>query len=550
MKKIYSIIASFLAIICVTSSCEGLLEEKLYNNYSSDSYFTNVDMTLMAVNSVYFTYTQRALCGQAYLAYDNDTDITFINGTAYNSGNEWRDISHYYITPTISWLEKTWMSLYEGINKANVILEKAVDVPTTNETEEKELKRMLAETKVLRAMFYFDLIRLYGDVPFRTTEAKLTDNFKVAATDRYEIYDYITNDMVSAIEDLPWYDEVGIDSRITKGAAMALLVRMYMFQGGYSLNSNGEMVRKDNYKEFYQKALDVSAQLIESGKHELNPSYEQIFKNHCNYILEPKESMFEADFYDIEGNVNGPGGYMGTWNAAVVAAGIMGKAGCYNRANAFVRTMNQHYLKYEDGDNRRDVNVVRYQIKNDGSVSTYKDNASQNWGLGKWRREYQTDDQWKDMNLTHINYVFIRYADVLLMRAEALNEINNGPTTEAVELVNKVRRRAFGKDISTVSDIDIPNTMSKNEFFTYLTEERARELCYESMIRRQDLIRWNLLSTKIAETSQFCKDNTSLVTLSFVASDNYTTGKHELYPKPARELRENPLLEQNPGYTK
>ena len=127
----------------------------------------------------------------------------------------------------------------------------------------------------------------------------------------------------------------------------------------------------------------------------------------------------------------------------------------------------------------------------------------QNWSPGKWRRNWQTAAI-KDNNNTDVNFPLLRYADVLLMSSEVENELNDGPNDLAIERVNQVRRRAFGKPYLTVNaDVDLKTSdfAGKDDFFNFIVAERGRELCFEGN-RRLDLIRWNLLKETIATTSQ------------------------------------------------
>lgn len=139
------------------------------------------------------------------------------------------------------------------------------------------------------------------------------------------------------------------------------------------------------------------------------------------------------------------------------------------------------------------------------------------------------------------------------MRAEAENEVN-GVTDTAVEYLNKIRRRAYGLDPNTPNTtVDRTRTFfmgSKDDFREEIIEERAKELCFEGL-RRMDLIRWNVLGEKIAQTAEQFKQASasgSMREYKFTAATNFVSGKHELYPIPARERRENNTLTQNPGY--
>ncbi|GHV00487.1 membrane protein [Bacteroidia bacterium] len=551
MKK-HIIALSLAAVAAAAVSCSDFLDEKLYNRYDKSNYFSSIANLDMAVQGVYGDLQRRFTYGQAFIAYDNDTDVSFIDGIAVNSGNGWRDIAHYYIKNDADYIEQTWQLLYSGIEKANVVLENYRRVPTASEDDRKKADRLAAEAKFLRGLYHFDLVRFYGDVPLKTTASDLGQNAKITRTPRADVYAQIVTDMTEAIADLPWWNETGVanDGRVHKGAAMGMLARVQLYRGGYSLYPDGTRRRPDNYKDYYQAVLDITSELIASGRHELNPSFEAIFRNHCLCTFEPKESMFEVDFVYASNVVTERGGYVGSWNALYTAQGV------YGRANAFIRTFKKFYDKFEAADLRRDVSIGAYQVTAVGARTAIANENSEQWGLGKWRREWQDPvQQLLNQNNTSLNYVLLRYSDVLLMRAEALNEINEGADAsgERDKLVDQVRRRGYGKQIDAPDPtVDITAGMSKDDFLAYLQDERARELCFESTTRRMDLIRWNILGDKLKEAYDWCEDPANKginVTLDFVGWTNFTVNCNELYPIPAREIRENPtLVPNNPGY--
>lgn len=163
---------------------------------------------------------------------------------------------------------------------------------------------MIAEAKLLRAICYFDLVRMWGDVPLKLTASNKTENFAVTRTDKELVYDQIITDMEEAIKDLPWYNEVSsYEGRPSKGAAMGLLARAYLYRAGYSLHQNGKMERPEKYLDYYKKAKEVCAELINSHRHKLNNSYEKVFKNVCEGIMDPSEVMYEVQFFNPSGRL-------------------------------------------------------------------------------------------------------------------------------------------------------------------------------------------------------------------------------------------------------
>lgn len=563
MKK-FNIITKGIVGACVLmlslASCNDFLEEKLFDRYAKENYFTNVDMLDMGVLGIYKAMQMNLTYGQSMLGFDNDTDITFINGVGFGSGNAYRDIGHYFYTASQSQFASYWQYMYEGIERANVILENYEQVPANNDSDRAKIRKLVAEARFLRGFYHFELTRFFGAVPLKTTASDLSQDDQLPRTPLNVLYDQITTDISQAAADLPWWNDPGVanDCRVHKGAALGILARVWLTRGGYSLDPQGQMMRPENYREYYQKVLDVTQTILTEGqgKHALNPSYEQIFKNHCLFVSDPSESMFEIDMYHAA--TQSTQSVTGSWNVVACAE----KGTKYNRANSFVKCSKFLQEKFDVSDLRRDVSVGTYEIKTDGSQSQIEVKESQKWSSRKWTREWQESaPQWLDMNYTAVNYVLLRYSDVLLMRAEALNEIDGGAGDgERDKLVNMVRRRGYGLDIYTASSIDMPANLDQNAFLEYLYDERAREFSFESSLRRLDLYRWNKYYDKLQEVNEWCKVNedvqvnfnlSAAITATgvyYVPCANFIHGVHELYPIPTREMRENKALVQNNGY--
>lgn len=544
LKKILGAIA--LPSMLLFSGCS--LDEKTYDFYGADDYFSNTNRLKMAVNGVYSTFSSLDTYGQYWMIYDLDTDISHVQ--AESLGHTARDLGHYNISSTHAWLQESWTKYYVGVDRANLILERRNSVPLKPvDTDTILFNNLVAQTKALRAMCYFDLVRLFGDVPLVTKSVTVGDNYFLAKTARDSIYDnLIIPGLTEAIKDLPWVQD---GEQISKSAAMGLLARVHLFRGGYSLygsGSKGEMKRSDDYKEHYQKAKVLLDQVIAENKHGLLDSYEKVFKNMCELVYDRKENMLEIPFFTQAGEKLGSS-VMGSYNGPSI--NIDSK---YGRANSFVKTHSLFYdwFDADSKDLRRDVSIATYQINAQDEFKQIAKMQSYNWAPGKWRRNWQTG-QIKDNNNTDVNVVLLRYSDVLLMRAEVENELNNGPTPLAIEAINQVHRRAFGKPYlaADASDFSISDFNGKEDFFNYLFKERARELAFEGH-RRMDLVRWNLLDQAIKTTDAGFKKaqaNGEMRKYTFKAGELFKHGVHELYPIPDYDIRESGgLLIQNPGY--
>jgi hypothetical protein len=528
-------------ILTMPTSCKKWLEEKPTSFYSADNFFKDPNEARMAVLGIYESMSSPTTYGfYMSLVFDIDSDIAQMDGTGLS--NDPRVAAHYAMTPVHIYVAESWKLLYRGIDRANLAIERIPEMEqykNGTDAQKKDLARLLAEAKFLRGQYYFDLVRLFGDVPMKLKATAATDDLQLPRVDRELVYDQVFKDMNEAIQDLPWASEKPVDERISKGAAKGMLARVALYRGGYSLRSNEQMERPAKYKDYYAITLKETKEIMESGEHVLNPSYEQIFRNHCKLILEPKESMYEVALYNLDGGATNSG-VIGTWNAPVAA-----DKNPYGRANSFYKTTALFQKSYIAGDLRRDVAVATYQMDINAAKIEFTGANDSKWAPGKWRRDWQNTGP-KDLNNTDINWTLLRYSDVLLMRAEAENEINEGPNNEAYNAVNTVRRRGFGKPLNTVdAAVDLPAGLNKGAFLAKLQTERAYELCFEGL-RKSDLIRWNILGPSLRATQIALKAYRAAY--PYVAGTNFVDNKHELYPIPAGERDLNPKLSQNPKY--
>ncbi|MGN7990035.1 RagB/SusD family nutrient uptake outer membrane protein [Pedobacter sp. 22226] len=431
--------ATFVGLITLATfvSCKKVVETDPYSSFTSDNFFKSVPEAYAATLGVYETLkSPSTYAWYVPLVYDADTDVEFLS--AGTTANDFREVSHYYYLAGNSLFYSTWSTLYNGIDRANMVIERIpqMSLYTSGTTDQKaDLNRMIGEAKFLRGFFYSELVRLWGDVPFKIKSSAPGDDLSLPLTDRFVIYDQVIKDMQEAITVLP--ATIASNERINKFAAKAVLARIALFAGGYSLRPDGTMQRPSDYARYYQLAQTQVNEVIASGLYKLNDSYSQVFKNQSAQVFEPKESLFEMSFYTPT-VTNTSSSSWGTFNAQPTNTGVYGST--LNRT--FVPS--SFYSSFADGDLRRDFSIARYILDANGNkLSLLSGRDDERWGPGKWSREYQNNSA-LEKTYTNINYVAMRYADVLLMKAEIDNELNNGPTAEAYEAINTVRRRAYG----------------------------------------------------------------------------------------------------------
>jgi len=404
--------------------------------------------------------------------------------------------------------------------------------------QQTDLNRMLGEAKFLRGFYYSELVRLWGDVPFKLTPSQTGEDFKLPRTNRYTIYTQIIKDMQDAAAVLP--AALPTDERICKWGAEAILARVALNAGGYSESQTGQMLRPANYLDYYKLAQTEINDIMAQNLYKLDPSYAQVFKNQCQGVLEPTESMFEVAFFNAAGSASG-----GNWLGVIYGTPLT-TAGIYAVTNARELALRPFWQTFATGDLRRDFSIATYTISATGAqvpllINTRSDET---WTAAKWARQYQVNDI-LERTSTNINTVIMRYSDLLLLRAEVENELNGGPDQLAYDAINMVRRRAYGQPVGTADPaVDLAG-LNYTSFFTAVQNERAWELCFEGE-RRSDLIRWNILGPTLLATKQATLAIRS--NFNYTASTNYVEGKSELYPIPVNERDINPNIGQNNGY--
>ncbi|MCC8174363.1 MAG: RagB/SusD family nutrient uptake outer membrane protein [Odoribacter sp.] len=294
-SKIYSIL---LIVIMSMSSCNDFLDQTSDSEFTDKDAFSTPAYTEYAISGIYSIMTwDEMYSSRLSLMYSENTDIEIVGASDKNyneQGN--RGISNYYAEPTwAGYLNRTWSALYSGIERANLAIEQIPLSPAYGNSEtERAMKSYLGEALSLRALYYFELVRHFGDVPFKT-QPTLPDasNFYPPVTDRDTIMDHLLEDLRLASEYMDWGTTPECMSR---GFSLGLMARIALWRGGYSIrNKPGYPTeRGDNYLYYYQIANDACRRIIEEGPHSLNPSYVQIFRNLCQ--LHTETSYFENIF--------------------------------------------------------------------------------------------------------------------------------------------------------------------------------------------------------------------------------------------------------------
>ena len=484
----------FMAITTVLfTSCKKYLETDSPSTFSNDYVFSHEYDMFNAVKGVYALLTQDAgYSTRLSYYYTVNSDVEMITG-ASDGGR--RDIAEFTCNTSNSEVLNPWNNCYLAIDRANGCIQGIKNSPlyatSTN------VKQLYGEAIALRAQMYYELVRNWGDVPYKTTPTVAGDNFYLPRTDRDTILSNCIKDLIAVEPDMYYADQMteGIE-RMNRGFVQGLIARLSLARGGYSLRSDasGTMAMKRNdadYLSYYQIANKYCKLLVASNKHALEPSFRTIFQNECNFVS-PKNSdvLYEVAF---------PATYssdLGYYNGIKIVAGTHP----YGSASGSVCFPPSYFYSFDSTDTRLPVTCALYSL--DGTLKQVIANPAGGITTGKWSKSFMATPQGAaSTKYTGINWPLMRFSDVLLMLAETENEINNGPTDVAKNALIQVRQRAFPTALwpAKVTQYVATAAATKASFFNAIVNERAWEFGGECL-RKFDLIRWNLYGKTIGAT--------------------------------------------------
>jgi starch-binding outer membrane protein, SusD/RagB family len=491
------LLGALLATAAGTFSCRDFLDVVPASTYTNEATFASVSGANSAVIGAYDPLSGDNGYGvRLSTGYPWDTDEGQSRPGGPDGGT--RDVNRYRVTSGTTELIAPFTTLYQGVERANICIEQIPKMALyANGTpqERQQLRRLHGEALCLRALYYLEIARNWGDVPAPFEPAPLTGEVAIPATDRNVIYDQLLGDLALASRLLPWRTQADYNAyeRFTKGAAKALRARIALFRGGYQ-SRQGQMVRPADYQSAYQIARAECDTLIRNRtQHTLNPSFETVWRNICELKFDAQygEIMFEVAMGSGSAASDSKLGYNN--GPALSAQSRFGQGG------SSVRILPTVFYAYDSTDLRRDVTVPLFRTV-DATPNTFTSVAANGLPDGKFRRNWRVPLLPGTSQTMGFNWPIVRFADVLLMFAEAQNELA-GPGvayggTTPVQALEEVRRRAF--PAARYQALPSAQVSSQTAFFNTLVTERMKELCGEG-IRKYDLIRWNLLGPKLAE---------------------------------------------------
>lgn len=490
-KLLYALIAGSMLSL---ASCNDFLDVEPASGFTPEYVFSSESEMKALMTRIYSSMTEDGLYGSNLASgLNTNTDVemsSFKNNTVNTNGS---DIGCFDPRPTWSVLNSTWNNLYYAINYANDFLEAVQQSPLFSGkvagTTPTETQQMYGEVKTLRAMLYLDLIRTWGDVVFITKPTESTDDFfNNSTTDRNVILEYLIDDLI-AVEPMMKYAadlDYGVE-RASREYCQALIGQLALYRGGWTLRADkedvthvGYMERGDNFEHYYEIAVTYLGKVIKEGKHDLAQSFRDLWISECNWKTVNNDDVLFA--VPMLKSVTGRYGY----NIGVTIE--KGKHQ-YGGARNYVTFCGTYLYSFDKEDLRRDMTCVPY--KYDKNLDQLIDMGIAGMGAGKWSKLYmQSPLGATSESNTGINSVRMRFADVLLMYAEAVNELY-GPREDAKEALKRVRRRAFDA-VQWTDKVEnyVERLTNEADFFQAIMDERKWEFGGEG-IRKYDLARWN-----------------------------------------------------------
>lgn len=527
-----------VAVLIVSlASCKKQLEEKPFSFLSPENFYKNENDAKTAINGVYselYTYDLylQPIWNMTVLDDDHVSGVDWFLGTT-GAGN-----------PQGYWgVDGPWVGFYSIIARANTVLENVEKITTDIDPEIRT--RILGEAHFLRGWAYFQLVQLYGAVPVRLSSLSSDPNANVARSPVKQVYQVIIDELKLAETMLfpAGHPKAGDPGRVTSGLAKGMLAKVYLTMASGSLASGNVTVRggTDNgyyshaktvvaglegldSKMYFGLARDKAAELITLGQYSLFSSWKTLWSKAGR---NQQENMWQLQSLAGTSFVNN----LSIYFSAVSTFG-----------RGAVWFTNNHYMDYEDTDKRVLDGVTHNWQINTGTRYYYPSWQSSLYGVVggvTYTNNGTTDNRAYVIKFADVNdptvansdafYPLMRYAEVLLIYAEAANEAGDGPTTEAYNQLNAVRTRA--------SATPAPTGMNQEQFRSYVLAERAREFVLEG-VRRFDLMRWGIYLQVMNKISAG-QNNISKV----------RSQRNLLWPIPQSELNSNQAItSNNPGW--
>lgn len=503
MKKIYSNISWLIALAVIVTSCDSFLEENPKTFLNPDTYYQNEKQVVAAVNGIY-TFLDDIMDSDIEPGTQSFIFLEFLHGYGERTrGSGTQDLAQansLLIADNNGYVQRFWETAYRAIENCNSIIE-GIEGMEEGTISEAQKAQYLGETYFFRGYFYFNLVRLYGSVPLKLTSTKDVSNTAIELSSIDAVYAQIDADMVKASELMENMDWANTSGRVSKGAVKSMHAKVLLTMAGYPLQKG---------TEYYTRAYNMAKEVYNSGRFSLFGSYEE---------LRTVENAGEI-IWSVQREADNAGNPL---HSALLAYPAPAKAVSASAAYGGSITVTQLFFDtYPEGDNRKEERTFYYtgQEALDGSGMV-------DLG-GRYIYKYWDQDA-AETGKSGANFTLLRYADVLLMMAEAKAQADGGTTTDAdaIEAYYAVRKRALPQEVRPTSI-----TVDK------VLQERFWELAFENQTW------YDMVRTRRALHA---------VTGQMVNMIGYQTPSHIapfteeslLLPYPIREKRLNPNLVRN-----
>ena len=597
MNKFNILIAMLVCLnIC---GCSDFLEEDPKGKLTTDNFYNSESDARQAINGVYRRLSDSWVTGYNIKQIPNDL-------LKRASWDEASGLSNFTYGSENTYIAGMWQNHYAVIKDCNSV----IDNVTTNKEKINNWERYVGQAHGIRAFLYFDLVRWFGDVPLVLTDTKSLDGLEVTRTPQKEVFRQIIEDFEYCISHTMDKGDTSKGyqyGRLTKDACHGFLAKVYLWLGSVAQRDGKEIL--GNAADNFEKSLEHSSAVIQGGRYKLVDYYPDVFN------AKTRDKAPDEVLWCVQGLT---GDDTGTWPGM-----MFGIRGNQNLGGSWdnISSSDYHRMMYEPSDSiRRLWNCPRMTIQDDGTLwgwdyKMYWDTrgdqklseATENnnwlqWSIGKFRRYPLADPSSYNYTNFGMDEPLLRYADVLLMYAEAYNEVNHGPgdyrpssgmdmsgisIQSAYDAVNLVRKRSrianegimhqdvlprkLITDYATEVDECVPDWKpgaygyiydgvrtaweynrygdDYTAFRTEILNERARELVAESTDRWCDLVRRGILVKQMQAWRQYNPfiSNTEREITTPGAPENIQS-RNMLLPVPLSEIDVNKNLTQNPGY--
>lgn len=486
-----------LSLFCATS-CSDFLDESDPSNFTEENYFTQPAHARSSVNAIYAPLREPMSSGFGGGAWMMPEFATGLAGTDLGQA-----VNSYFIkdlrnTSDNGYGQTYWTQYYKGIAGANLSIAKIPGITM----DAAEMKKVLGEAYFLRAFYYFQLVQMFGNIPLVTQPVNLqSEQLRPSAATTEQVYTQIVEDLKTAeAAGLPWLDNSG---KVSLGAVKSLLAKVYLTMAGYPLQKGAA---------YYDLAAKKAEEVIDSKQFKLFTTYDDLH-NPAKKNIEENIFMIQYKTQLIPSN----------WQVSIIPYNK--NISAYSDETGGIYATGDFVKSYEANDLRAKEKQFFF------TKFTNESDRNKEVDLGGYfiYKHFDNVAQTSSAN-SDLNWPVIRYADVLLMYAEASNEVS-GPTAKAYEAVNAIRTRA---------QLAALTGLTKDTFREAVWTERWHELCYEN-ITWFDMAR--LRKAYNVTTKKF--DNYVGHKFSYGPT---LTERELLFPIPTPEIRNNTNLKQNAGY--